>query len=369
MAFTEYNAMYVQETPIPYRFTLGGALFSADYVRVLMQPQTNVMVANYWQFCNGYWGLIRGPHDPATPAEWRLMPAYYLFRLWAQHFGQTLVEADATGPRLDFEGAINTLPARGDGGLPPGLAPDANLLDKAAPLQTKGDGLTWRRNAPDSLQMDLTAVTKEQYPGIAVIRPVSPGTYRVSFEARASGDLTGGSFGLALADLRGWEVTRSAAVAGGVESATDWQAFSVDYSPPTDCAGMALMWRVVPGKAPLTGSISVRKLRITPVPGVPAYAALTAAASLSADGRTLYLIVFNKHHAQDLPVRVSLAGFPAASGKVWTVTGPSLEALNVTEDQVRETESGAPLTGLTADGFSRTFPAHSMTAIEITRAE
>ena len=368
LALTEYNAMYVQDAPVPYRFTLGGALFSADYVRVLMQPQQNVMVANYWQFCNGYWGLVQGPHEPGRPGAWRRMPAYYLFRLWARHFGDVLVQADAAGPRLDFEGAVNVRPARGDGGLPPGLSLDTNLLDKASALETRGDGFAWRRTAPGALEMDVRALSKDAYPSIAVIKPVIAGTYRVSFEARATGDLGGGSFGLVLADLRGWEATHSAAAAAGVEAATDWQAFSADYSPPADCAGMALLWRLVAGKAPLTGTISVRNLRVSPAPDTPAYVALTAAASTSADGRTLYLIVFNKHHAQDIPARVSLAGFPAASARAWTVTGPSLEALNVKEEQVRETESGAPVASLTAGGFMRTFPARSMTAIEIGRA-
>jgi hypothetical protein len=65
---------------------------------------------------------------------------------------------------------------------------------------------------------------------------------------------------------------------------------------------------------------------------------------------------------------VSVAGFAAASARAWTVTGPSLEALNVKEEQVKETESGAAVPGVTAGGFTRTFPAHSMTAVEVRRA-
>ncbi len=368
IALTEYNAMYVQEKPIPYRFTLGGALFSADYVRVLLQPQTHVMLANYWQFCNGYWGLVRGPEDPDRPGPWRRMPAYYLYRLWAQHFGRTLVDVQADGPRLDFEGAVNVKPAHGDGGLPPGLTAGEDLMAKAQPLDTTGEGLSWRRAAPGALQLDLTGVAKEQYPGIALFRPAVPATYRVSFEARATGDLMGGSFGLVLGDLRGWDATHSAAAAVGLESATDWQTFSVDFGTLPDCTAMALMWRIVPGDRPLTGGIAVRDLKVTPVPGFGAYAALTAAASLSADGRTLYLVVFNKHSTDAITARVDLQGFGASTARAWTVTGPSLESLNLKEEQVRETVSGATVVGVTPNGFTKTFPAHSMTAIEIQHA-
>ncbi len=375
IALTEYNAMYVQEEPIPYRFTLGGALFSADYVRVLLQPQAHIMVANYWQFCNGYWGLVRGPSDPAPPEgparpePWRRMPAYYLFRLWAKHFGETLVDVRADGPRLDFEGAINVHPAHADGGVPAGLSAGEDLMQKATPIETTGEGLSWRRTGPGALELDLTGVTKEQYPGIALFRPAVPATYRLTFQARATGDLVGGSFGLVLADLRGWDTTHSAAAAIGLESAADWRSFSVDFGTLPDCTAMALIWRVVPGQEPLTGSIAVRNLRVEPVPGFGAYAALTASASLSADGRTLYLIVFNKHSTDAITARVSLAGFEASSARAWTVTGPSLESLNLTDEQVRETVSGAEVVGVTPAGFTKTFPARSMTALEVLRAQ
>jgi alpha-N-arabinofuranosidase len=43
LAITEYNAGFVQEEPVPYRFTLGAGLFAANWIRILLQPETNCL--------------------------------------------------------------------------------------------------------------------------------------------------------------------------------------------------------------------------------------------------------------------------------------------------------------------------------------
>lgn len=115
--------------------------------------------------------------------------------------------------------------------------------------------------------------------------------------------------------------------------------------------------------------IEVRDITVTPARGFPAYATVTSAAGLSADGRILYLIVFNKHHAADVAADVTVEGFPITSARAWTVTGPSLEALNLAEELVREVESGVEVRGVSSTGFRRIFPARSMTALELRRGD
>ena len=95
------------------------------------------------------------------------------------------------------------------------------------------------------------------------------------------------------------------------------------------------------------------------------YKALTGCASLSGDGKVLYLVVFNKHHVDDIAASVKIVGVRAASGRYWTVTGPSLEATNLQEELVKETTSGMALEGLRDGAVSHVFPAHSVTGIEI----
>ncbi|KPK57995.1 MAG: hypothetical protein AMK73_09575, partial [Planctomycetes bacterium SM23_32] len=336
----------------------------------MLRPEANVLMANYWHFVNGYWGMLRGPRLPEERSwPWRKMPAFYLYRLWGQHFGDELVDVEAAGPRLDFEGVVSTRPAYGDGGLPEGVEPDANLL-KGAPFRI-GSGNGWRSDLNDEghLVLELQGLTGEAYPLLTTIRPLRPGAYVLSFTGRTQGNPARGNFGLGLADDRGWEATHSANAVDGVGDAADWTTFSGELMTLPDCTGLHLVWRLVAGDEPRSGRIEIRELRVSPAPSFPAYAAVTSAASLAADGRTLYLIVFNKHHAADIEAEVAVEGFPVAAARAWTVTGPSLDALNLEEEQVREVESGVEVEGVGADGFCRTFPARSMTAIELTRAD
>ncbi|HEX2949300.1 MAG TPA: hypothetical protein VHV83_06990, partial [Armatimonadota bacterium] len=131
LAITEYNAGFVQEKPVPYRFTYGAALCNADLVRVLLQPQSNVLMANYWHFINGYWGMVQGPVHVATePHLWKHMPAYYLYRLWGQHFGTQLVFADVkSSPTIELsQRVLRIYPTKGTRIIPPSIQGPENLL-------------------------------------------------------------------------------------------------------------------------------------------------------------------------------------------------------------------------------------------------
>lgn len=114
LAITEYNAALVQEKPVPYRFSFGAALFCADYLRVLLKPDAHVLMANYWQSINGYWGMVRCtmPYGPSRDRTWSVRPAYPLYVLWAQHFGQTLVKSEVRGsPRVALSRQVGMTPA------------------------------------------------------------------------------------------------------------------------------------------------------------------------------------------------------------------------------------------------------------------
>jgi alpha-N-arabinofuranosidase len=94
------------------------------------------------------------------------------------------------------------------------------------------------------------------------------------------------------------------------------------------------------------------------------YPALTAAASLSADKQTLYVIVVNKHASQDLTTAVVLDGFAAgATARTVTLTGPSLNADNAGAERVTLREGTISDAG---PRFSYTFPARSATALIFT---
>ena len=152
----------------------------------------------------------------------------------------------------------------------------------------------------------------------------------------------------------------------GAGDTREWKSFEGRYRALDDSPGAIVSGRFRPGGAPASGWVEFRNIKIRALQAetFPAYAALTSSASLSADGKTLFLIVFNKHHSDPIEAAVNLQGFAALSGKRWTVTGPSLDALNEESETVSETESGAAFS-VTGGSFTRSFPPRSMTALEL----
>jgi len=364
VAITEYNAAFVQEKPIRYRFSFAPALFSADYVRVLLKPESNVLMANYWHLVNGYWGMLQGPRVPGSaPGRWRKMPAWYLFRLWGRHFGSRLVAVAVDSPRLSFEGCLSVRPARKDDGA----AADAKF--KITAEGGSGKGYRWKATGPGSLTATLTACDSETYHTLGSVAARPGCTYRISHEGRTvAGKLSRARLGVDLIDSRGWHETRSGCATQGVEAAAAWGTFRSQLVTLPGCRGLTAHLRLIAkGSGGVSGTFEVRDLRVERVKDAPPYAALTASASLSADGRKVYLIVFNKHHAEAMAARIDVADGSGAGASAWTVTGPSLAASNLEKLQVRETVSGRPVPNAGAKGFVYTFPARSMTALEISR--
>ncbi|HEX2949936.1 MAG TPA: alpha-L-arabinofuranosidase C-terminal domain-containing protein [Armatimonadota bacterium] len=364
MAITEYNASFVQDKPIPYRFSFGGALFSADYIRVLLKPETNVMMANYWHLANGYWGMIRGVNPP-----YQKLPAYYLFRLWAQHFGTKLVAVDVTSPRTPFVGFNNIKQAYGEA-YSTGKDLGTNLLDVKSIKPASGKGYTTEVRPDGTLVATLNQLDTESYVGFARITPPKPGLgYKLSFEARVSPGMKNCILGIGMCDARGWTATLSAIAAEGLQASTEWSKHEEVFNTLTDCPGADILWRFrVTKGVPVTGTIEVRNLKVTAYESghFAAYATVTSSASTSADGKTLYLMVFNKDMTNDTPVQISLKNTrPVTSVRRWMVTGPSLTSTNLTKDEVHEVESGVSMALPKAGMLSYTAPARSMTAIEV----
>ena len=60
-----------------------------------MKPRNHVLLATQWQFCNSYWGMVFTPGDFMTPdpGGYIKRPSFYVYELYAQHFGDRLLPA------------------------------------------------------------------------------------------------------------------------------------------------------------------------------------------------------------------------------------------------------------------------------------
>jgi len=105
------------------------------------------------------------------------------------------------------------------------------------------------------------------------------------------------------------------------------------------------------------------------LPAVKGVPYLDAAALLDAEGRTVTLIVTNRHPEQGLTATIAIEGFDAApEAAVRTIGGASYMAVNTAEDSenVKIVETKAAF----AHGrLTHAFPAHSITAICVSRAQ
>jgi alpha-N-arabinofuranosidase len=215
----------------------------------------------------------------------------------------------------------------------------------------------------------MEGLTGELYPAIAQVKGAPGCDYRVTFEARARGEVTRVRLGLGVIDGRGWEKTLSGIAVEGIEQAEEWRKFEGVFNTLPDCPGVYVTWRLLSAGAKVSGIVEVRNLKVVALrkESFPAYPAITASASLSADGKKLFLIVFNKDHADDMDTRVRIDGFPARNARRWTVTGPSLESTNLNQELVGATESGLAMAAHGNGEYRHVFPARSMTAVEFVR--
>lgn len=100
IAFTEYNTAFAQNNPVAYRHSLGGALLNAELLRILLHPENNILLANYWQFSNSHWGMVANGFEGNAENLYRpyyKRPQYYVFEMYARHFGDVLIGAHAQG--------------------------------------------------------------------------------------------------------------------------------------------------------------------------------------------------------------------------------------------------------------------------------
>ena len=104
-------------------------------------------------------------------------------------------------------------------------------------------------------------------------------------------------FGLGMCDPRGWDATQSAIAVTGAQAAIgEWKHFAHSFSTLSDAPGADILFRFENAAAPVSGTVEFKNLKVEIKSGAtyPAYPALSSFASRSADGKTLYLIVFNR---------------------------------------------------------------------------
>ncbi len=320
LAVTEYNGGFVQDRPKPYRLTLGAAVEVADLVQVLLDPRLGVANAEYWHFSNQYWGMVKGLEAPYT-----LRPAYYVFQLYHDHLGESLVRTTVASGGYEEPGGFGVVPARG-GGSAFRLLGEPRSLDGGWKTGWAA-GASAEQDAQGELKAKITARGDLDYYEAHVTIPAKASMgYRVTADIRTK-EFSGRGVQLQVGDARGWNATKSAALSGMVRSA-DWREASVDYVTLPDAKEIEIRARRRSG-TPEAGQFEVRHLRVQQfqpfvLPRIPYVDAIATRKDRRVD-------VFLVNRRIDGPARVRIDAVGAEAPRAWTLAGPSVDATNETD--------------------------------------
>lgn len=213
IAVTEFNGHFVQEKPVHYRHTLGNALLNAEMLRVFLNLRNRILMANFWQFCNEYWGAVKGYVHLQEQLVKRLQ--YYPFELYHHHFGDELLEVSVECPRFKVEGGYGVAPVRGKGhlgGLVGAPIKPANQwsVQPVAVVQQRLDG--------GVLEVEFEGEDVNYYHA-RVVLPAKPNTlYCLRGWVKTESLISSRGACFQIGDARGWLATRSAAITPEVTS-------------------------------------------------------------------------------------------------------------------------------------------------------
>ena len=364
IAVTEYNGGFVQEEPVPYRQCLANALRNADHLRVMLDPSLNIVMANFWQYANEYWGMVRGwVHEGQTPVR---QANYFVYQLYHDHFGDELVGCDVQCARWDFAGACGVASRKGTG-------QEYRLF-----AENLFDGQAWQTWPCEHVKQELQdegRVLVAEFDGAvvnyfhgSVHLPAEPSTgYEVAGWVKTENLECMQGVGFQVGDDRGWTETHSAVCFGDLKGTNDWTRVEGSYVTLPDTKGITINTRHVDIGDEIRGKAwfrleAVRKFQPKAYPAVPY---LEAIASRRQRDGAFCIILIHKDLDADTAVTLTIRQGRAKTARAWALTGPSPDATNLSGEvcSVRE------LPCRVAAGHVRlTLPRCSLVAIEVSPA-
>lgn len=359
IAVTEFNGHFVQEKPVPYRHTLGNALLNAEMLRVFLNSRNRILMANFWQFCNEYWGAVKGYVHLREQLVKR--PQYYPFELYHHHFGDGLLEVSVECPRFEVEGGYGVAPARGKG-HPGGLV--GTPIRPAKQWSVQPVTGVQQRLEGDVLEVEFEGEDVNYYHA-RVVLPAKPITlYRLRGWVKTESLVSSRGACFQIGDARGWLATRSAAITPEVTNTTDWTPVEVEYLTLPDTREVEVLARRLGGGGAVSGKAWYRDVQIQEVlprifPAVPYLSAIA-----SRRGRKcLYVMLVNKHLKLPLRLDVRVQGFAPREAVLSTLTGETIDATNEQNSQAVSVKRRA--IGKVGSSFTVDLPPHSLSALEM----
>ena len=372
LAITEYNGGFVQNRPVPYRHSLGTALINAELLRVFMKPVHGIIMANYWQFSNSYWGMIKSEgdrsyfmkHDYRRPITYKKRPNFYVYELYNRHFGDILIDADVNAGSYEigrYKPYLRMLAKR----VKSGAIIKRNLL--SGKWEIREFPGVYAKEKDGALEVDFKNPEEFNYYHSIKRAKVQPDTYyRLSGYVRTLG--LAGKKGVCLEVVDNSSRAKNAPTARTkqVAGTTGWQYVETVYKTSLNTRYVIIRVRRIGNKGPLKGKVFFKDVKLEKyIPAIDTRIPyLSVNASKSRAGDTIYLMVINKNTDESITSLIDLKDFiPAAEVNAWELNGPAIDATNENSDEnVKVLHKKLTLKN---NPFEFTFEPHSLTAIEI----
>lgn len=357
LAITEFNGHFAQEKPVPYRLSLGCALVVAELLQVFLQPKLNIADAQYWQFANEYWGMVKGYSPPYT-----LRPAYWVFWLFNHYFGDILIDAKVECGSYETNGGYGVLPQIGKPSrfrLFPG-----DILPSQKWKLYDIEGVKHWEEIDGTLVVDIQTDEDLNYYHARKTMSAQPLVgYRVTAEIKTEGLERSRGAQIQVGDGRGWVITQSASLSEEVKS-NQWQKISVDYITLPDTTEIEIIARRLEGIGS-RGKIWIRNVKVEKFQpfNLGAVPYLSVTASKSKDGKKVYIAIVNKE--LEKPVQTRIDGVKIGGAKAFSLSGPTVDATN--EENPENVKVVELHPNLKNGVIYINLPPHSFTMVEIRR--
>lgn len=363
LAITEYNGLFVQDKPLQYRQTLANALRNAENLRIMMKPENHILMANFWQFANDYFGMVQG-HMPQGRMPVK-QANFFPYQLYHEHFGDTLIGADVQCSTWDFAGAAE-VPARYGQPRQYKLL-KKNLLPKDYKwVISKSDSAVKQKiDGKIAVAEFLGNDVNYFYPQVKM--PAEPSTgYRITGYIKTENLIDKAGVSYEVQDARGWVATRYAVMGYKVKGNAEWTKVQVDFVTLSDTSGIEIIARRLSGSGPVSGKAwfrleSVQQFQPANAGAVPDLGVNSAKRS---DG-TVTVMVVNKNTEEAVLVHLNIAGVKTRenAAKAWLLSGPSCFANNL--ENPNSVGINDVAVGIGSDTYYLSMPPCSMAAIEI----
>lgn len=322
LAVTEYNGLFVQNEPIRYRFTLFNAIHNANYLRIMLKPESNIIFANHWHLVNSYWGMIRELKRNKKPLI--KQANYYVYEIYNQFLSDKLIGMNIDSPYYTFNGAGKI----------------------SARMGHKVEG-TWKQyqgKLPEQWQLRMfSGIDQMQSNGVvsAVFEggntnyyhasktfSVKPNTlYRISVKVKSS-NIKGGKVGIAVEDIRGWKKTFNQPSNLQLKGTTDWHWLSTQIITLPDATKLRVLGRSLNNKDGVTGVVKFSELKVEENSYNPGRVqAIVGLASKSDNNKIINIILLNKSLDSTIETNIKIPRTYHVN-QVITLTGPTPYATN-----------------------------------------